>query len=66
MSNLPNLIWLGVVPVLLKVDLLLDSCLSEDMVTAADPHFEAQVVQQVAQVTKCNGRIRLTAQYFSD
>jgi hypothetical protein len=47
MSDLPDLIRLGFVSFLLNVDFLFDSFLSEDVMTAADAHLEAQAMQEV-------------------
>jgi hypothetical protein len=66
MSDLSDLIRLGFVSFLLNVDFLFDSFLSEDVMTAADAHLEAQAMQEVTQVVKRNTGVGLATQDSSD
>ena len=55
--HLANLVWLSVVSFSLQVQFLLDTYLSEDVVTAPDPHLESQAVHQMNQIVEPDIRV---------
>jgi len=62
--NLLHLIGLGLIPIPLKVDLLLNPSHPEHMMATADSHLKTHPVQKSDQIRKANIRIGSAAQYL--